>query len=178
MDADIGQILTVWTVRASVACWAVAVWRYFFRSPATPKLPHDASVSERSPDRIYAYFWAAAWLLCVVHALCAFHFFHHWSHAAALNHTTMQTERVTGLAWGGGLYVNWVFVAVWGLSVADTFSALHNVQNRVRFGMAIHLVTACMMFSATAVFGPGWWWIPVIGFSCAIVWTKMESAAC
>jgi hypothetical protein len=52
-------------------------------------------------------------LLCVVHIVIAFGHRHHWSHDAAVEATARQTAAVYGLAWGGGVYVNYVFVAVW-----------------------------------------------------------------
>src|SRR5207302_6465297 len=49
----------------------------------------------------------------VVHVACAFQFYHHWSHAAAYADTARQTKDYFGLDWGGGLYLNYVFLVVW-----------------------------------------------------------------
>jgi hypothetical protein len=59
--------------------------------------------------------WAfsAGALLCVVHVTIAMATRYGWSHEAALVATARQTSAVYGLNWGGGLYVNYVFVAVW-----------------------------------------------------------------
>jgi len=47
------------------------------------------------------------------HVVCAFHFHHDWSHAAAYSDTARQTMELTGWNWGGGLYVNYAFALVW-----------------------------------------------------------------
>jgi hypothetical protein len=47
------------------------------------------------------------------HFLCAFHFYHHWSHAAAYAETARRTAEFSGLHWGGGLYLNYAMALVW-----------------------------------------------------------------
>ena len=60
--------------------------------------------------------WAvscAGLVACVMHILIAMAHRHHWSHDAAVLETARQTAAVYGLAWGGGVYVNYLFVGVW-----------------------------------------------------------------
>lgn len=38
---------------------------------------------------------------------------HAWSHEAAIAATARQTMAVYGVNWGGGVFVNYAFVAVW-----------------------------------------------------------------
>lgn len=38
---------------------------------------------------------------------------HAWSHEAAIAATARQTRTVYGVNWGGGVFVNYAFVAVW-----------------------------------------------------------------
>jgi len=52
-------------------------------------------------------------ILCAAHILIAFGHHHHWSHNLAIEETARQTAAVYGVAWGGGVYVNYVFVAAW-----------------------------------------------------------------
>jgi hypothetical protein len=56
--------------------------------------------------------------LLLVHALVALHTRHGWSQAAALRDTARQTEAVTGLAVGAGLFVNYGFVLLWLAEIA------------------------------------------------------------
>jgi hypothetical protein len=62
--------------------------------------------------------WTAGAVLQVVHAACALGFYHAWSHADALAHTARLTAEMTGWDWGGGLYLNYVFTAVWAADAA------------------------------------------------------------
>ena len=62
--------------------------------------------------------WARpAWLLgalaYLAHVAAAFAVHHDWSHANAWAHTAARTEALIGLHWGGGLWVNYGFTAIW-----------------------------------------------------------------
>jgi hypothetical protein len=86
------------TIWLAVAAWVVAEWR------------RTAAGAPPVAGR-------AAWMLGAVaalgHAGLAFHVHHGWSHAAAVADTARQTAAVVGWSWGGGVYVNYVFVVVW-----------------------------------------------------------------
>lgn len=53
--------------------------------------------------------------LCAVHVTLAMWLAHGWSHASAVAATAAQTKAVYGLDWGGGVFANYAFVAVWAL---------------------------------------------------------------
>jgi hypothetical protein len=57
--------------------------------------------------------WTIGLVLTLVHAIIAFDVAYGWSHEAAVIDTARQTAEVTGLAWGGGLFVNHFFLALW-----------------------------------------------------------------
>jgi hypothetical protein len=57
--------------------------------------------------------WCAGLVACVTHILIAMAHRHGWSHEAAVLETARQTAAVYGLAWRGGVYVNYVFVGIW-----------------------------------------------------------------
>ena len=57
--------------------------------------------------------WTAAVILAIAHAAMAFHVVYDWSHDTALAATARQTAQHTGLTWGGGLYVNYLFLTLW-----------------------------------------------------------------
>jgi hypothetical protein len=57
--------------------------------------------------------WTAGLALALAHALIAFAVAPAWSHEAAARDTARQTAAVTGVAWRGGIFVNYVFLAVW-----------------------------------------------------------------
>jgi len=52
MNTDIGQVLTVWTVRASMGCCAIAFWRFLFPGCWFSKSAAGASLSAMHPQRI------------------------------------------------------------------------------------------------------------------------------
>lgn len=146
--------MILWTVRLAVALYGIAVWR---------RLSAGTSNSADSTDRLQMWTWAGSWILCVIHVLCAFHFEHRWSHTAAIRHTAEMTERVVGIHWGGGLYINYIFLIWWGWSVLQAFRV-----GRSHPSMVLEFTAAFMMFNATAVFGPQWWWIPVCVFGAIL----------
>ena len=55
--------------------------------------------------------------LALAHYLAAFHWHYDWSHAGAVLSTADQTAEVFGVAWGGGVWVNYGFLATWVLEV-------------------------------------------------------------
>ena len=59
--------------------------------------------------------WAfvAGLLLTTVHVVLAFDIVHNWVHEDAVRSTAAQTEATFGVAVGWGVYVNYVFIAVW-----------------------------------------------------------------
>lgn len=59
------------------------------------------------------FFWTVGCIFYLTHVAFAFHFFHDWSHEIAVRETATQTKTVTGFATGVGIYVNYLFTAVW-----------------------------------------------------------------
>lgn len=98
--------------------------------------------------------WTAGCLFYLAHVACAFHFYHGWSHTAAYRHTAEQTAAVTGWNWGGGIYFNYVFTAVWALDAAGWWRR----GDRAMPGWleaATQGFLWFMVFNATVVFGHG-----------------------
>ena len=57
--------------------------------------------------------WTIACASLLVHLITAFQFYHDWSHHAAYLDTARQTQKVVGLNWGGGLFINYVLLFAW-----------------------------------------------------------------
>ena len=73
---------------------------------------------EYGRTRRVAAAWARpVWLLgafvYLLHVAAAFDIHHGWSHAAAYDYTAARTDALLGLAWGGGLWVNYAFTVIW-----------------------------------------------------------------
>lgn len=70
----------------------------------------------RPGTRPPAWSWwafAAGAALAVAHTLLSFDLVYHWNHAAAVRATAEQTRALYGIEAGWGLYVNYLFLAVW-----------------------------------------------------------------
>ena len=57
--------------------------------------------------------WLLGALAYLTHVAAAFGIHHDWSHAAAYAYTAARTAALVGLDWGGGLWVNYAFTAIW-----------------------------------------------------------------
>ncbi|HWB03986.1 MAG TPA: hypothetical protein VG796_13245 [Verrucomicrobiales bacterium] len=95
-------------------------------------------------------------LAFLAHVACAFAFHHHWSHAAAYADTARQTAQLTGWNWGGGLYINYLFAAVWCAESLWSWISASGYFHRPRWITR----TVCgfflfMVFNGAVVFVPG-----------------------
>ena len=119
MDSEPGHSMIVWSVRLSVALYMVATFCWLRPDQKSQDLVSPESRTAAADPSIlwYRRCWMAAWVLCLIHVTCAYHFQHHWSQTAAQRHTAELTQRVTGLYWSGGLYINYAFLVWWGLDV-------------------------------------------------------------
>lgn len=75
--------------------------------------------------------YGAGAVLLAVHIAAVFAWHHDWSHARAVEATARETSRVFGLDWGGGVWVNYAFLAAW---IAD---ALRRTRGRVTAGQPV-----------------------------------------
>ena len=77
--------------------------------------------------------WTAALLLMMVHAVAAFVEFYAGSHAVAQTATMRQTAALTGIEFAGGIYINYLFLAVWSGDVAWWWLAPRSYAVRPRW---------------------------------------------
>src|SRR5688500_13257829 len=110
-----------------------------------------------SSGRAARILWTAGCLLFLAHVAAAFHFFHGWSHAHAYQETARQTRDLVGVGSGAGLYLNYLFTAVW---VGDAgwwwIAGLDRYRRRGRWvDVSLHAFMLFMGFNATAVFEQG-----------------------
>src|SRR5438045_1943928 len=73
--------------------------------------------------------WTAGCLTVMAHLACGFQF-HHWNLDEVLLDTAKRTEQVVGVAWGEGLYFNFLFVLVWLLDSGWWWTAPRSYLNR------------------------------------------------
>ena len=113
-------------------------------------------------------------LICAAHIVLAMSQVHGWSHAAAVDATARQTAQVYGVRWGGGVYVNYAFVAVW---LADAIARLTSPASVARRSPALRWVMRVFYFvviaNAAVIFArPERRWMGAV--ACALIgiaWT-------
>lgn len=100
--------------------------------------------------------WTIGCAGLIAHTICAFHFYHDWSQASAYREVERQTGEVTGMSWGGGLFINYAFLAAWVADVAWWWRGLQEYQQRHWMITAIwQFIFLFMVFNATVVFKTG-----------------------
>lgn len=140
--ASFGDLLTRWTVRLALAGYFLGAGLRSARYPNQRRIARAA--------------WTLGCLLYLAHVACAFHFFHHWSHAAAVERTADQTAAVTGWHWGGGIYFNYLFTVLWAAdAIALWLSPPEGYRARRWLETALQAFMWFMVFNATVVFGQG-----------------------
>ena len=148
IDQATGEWLLVWTIRLSMLC-------YLARLLTAIRFGQPNVLIARVPTRGECIFWTLGCVLYLVHVACAFAYAHDWSHAAALEHTAIETERIAGIRRGEGLWVNYVFTIVW---IADAsrlwIAQRHQRETHRKADWAVHGFFGFIVFNATVVFGP------------------------
>ena len=123
--------------------------------------------------------WTLGLIVYLSHVAAAFQFRHHWSHAAAYEHTAQQTAAQFGMQWGGGLYFNYVFTAAWILDVVWLWWRSDAYRTRPRWvTFAIQSFMGFLYFNATVVFAPGpvrWMGLAAMVVLGILGWRRMKS---
>ena len=105
--------------------------------------------------------------LYVCHVLLAFDVHHDWSHAAAYAATAAQTEALTGWRWGGGIYINYLFSALWVSEAAWWWRGGEHYRHRGhRLEGAVRSVFLFMIVNGAVVFVSGprrWLGVAIVG---------------
>ena len=119
--------------------------------------------------------WTVGCGFFLIHVVCAFHYFYRWSEAVGYSETARQTFVHTGMHWGGGLYFNYLFAAVWLADVVWWWSA------PVSFSRRPHLLNVCwdgffffMVLNGAVIFvnGPKRWLGAVLCAVLALLWWR------
>src|SRR6266702_4912895 len=95
-----GAKLTLCAIRFSLACYVAALAIRMYSMHA-------------SWQRLARILWSVGCLAYLLHVVCAFHFYHAWSHTAAYEATARDTARLFQWNCGGGLFFNCAFTLIW-----------------------------------------------------------------
>jgi hypothetical protein len=135
-----------WLVRASVQAALVG----YLAGPASLAL---------APDRHRALLramWTAGFAAFVVHVVAAFDAFYGWSHAIALAETARHSSEQFGVDSGSGLYLNYLFLAVWGADVAWWWLRPAGYAARpLALSALVHGFLFFVLFNGSVVFASG-----------------------
>ncbi len=115
------------------------------------------SNSRRRFDSAARIAWTVAVVGLIAHFICAFEYFHFWSHSHAYIETARQTNEVLRVNWGGGLFINYALLALWILDVGWWWlNGLESYRQRSRvLVLAWHSFLIFIIFNATVVFKSG-----------------------
>ena len=142
---DIAELLTRGTIWLAIAGYAIGTGLFTFSQHRLPRL-HAARTA-----------WTIACVSLVAHFICAFHFYHDWSHELAYRDTARQTEETVALNWGGGLFINYAVLIAWIVDVGWWWlSGINSYHNRRRLLVVMwHAFLVFIIFNATVVFKSG-----------------------
>jgi hypothetical protein len=147
-------MLTLPSVYLSFACYVFVVFELLLL------LLHPEDRRRRTAAIFLKPAWTLGALASLLHVFAAFTHHHGWSHQAALRDTARQTRELFGLDWGGGLYFNYLFIAVWTADAVWMWTAgspfRYWTARPLWINAAVHGFMAFMFFNATVVFGDGW----------------------
>lgn len=100
--------------------------------------------------------WTVGCIFLLLHVAAAFHFYHNWSHAAAVDQTAAETNAVVGINWGGGIWFNYLLLVVWIADVVWWWVAPDSHRRRPGWvTIALHGYFAFIVFNAVVIFEKG-----------------------
>lgn len=176
-----GELLTRVTIWISVVAYALGAAVLAFtrlRADPTRRVPGTSWWDGETgciSNRLSRFAWTIASVSLIVHATGAFQFYHRWSHSAAYLETARQTKELIGVAWGGGLFINYLVIVVWIVDIGWWWvSGLDSYLRRPWLLLIIwHGFLIFVIFNATVVFKDGWarWLGLVLCLSLIVSWT-------
>ena len=130
------------------------------------------SRGRRSFDAVTRIVWTVAVIGLIAHFICAFQYYHSWSHTHAYIETARQTDEVFRVNWGGGLFINYALLALWTIDVGWWWlSGLDTYRQRSRASLlAWHSFLIFIIFNATVIFKTGAVrWIGLVITLCLVI---------
>lgn len=139
----LGDDLTRYTVRLALVYYAAAATLMLL-------LRGDEWGAAAGRGRLARWCWTLAWATYLVHLAMAFHYYHRWSHAAAVEHT----RQVSGV--GAGIYASHLFSLLWTADVVFWWLRPDWYGTRSPWiGRLLHGYMAFIIFNGTVVYETG-----------------------
>ena len=157
-----GELLTRSTVWISIVAYTIGSVVF----ATARKQPDD--------DRWVRLAWTIGCAALVAHFICAFQFYHAWSHESAYRETARQTAQVFAINWGGGLFINYAVATLWMADVASWWLAGLDSYRRRPWWLTLswHGFLIFIIFNATVVFkdGPARWIGLLVSLTLILSW--------
>lgn len=100
--------------------------------------------------------WTVSCLAFLIHVVSAYHFEYRWDHQEAVTRTAEQTKNLLGVAFGEGLYFNYVFMFVWIADVVFWWSGTDRYPARPMWlTLIVHGYLFFIAFNGAVVFKSG-----------------------
>jgi hypothetical protein len=115
-----------------------------------------AFARHRSPPGWAWWAFTLGLVLAIIHTLISFDIVHGWVHDDAVRATAIQTEAMFGVSAGWGVYVNYLFFAVW---LADAWwwrSAPAGYLRPAAITWTLRAFYMVVIFNAAVIFAVGW----------------------
>jgi hypothetical protein len=139
----VGDRLTRGTVRLALSWYTAGAGLMLF-------LDRQDWSASTNRGRLARWCWTWAWAAYIVHLGMAFHYFHGWSHAEAVEHV----RRVSGF--GPGIYFSHLFTLVWTADVITWWLWPARYADRNPwFDRLLHGFMLFMIFNGTIVYETG-----------------------
>ncbi len=101
--------------------------------------------------------WSVGCFFFLAHVATAFHFYHAWSHDAAVLETARQSAEVVGVEAGYGIYMNYLFALLWIVDAGWWWSKGHSgyLGRAKAMSVSIHGYLLFIVINGTLVFEGG-----------------------
>jgi hypothetical protein len=166
LASETGEMLTRNTVRLSLSWYVVAL-------SLMMRLTPDDWRAATTVGRVARWCWTLGLVSFLVHLGMAFHFYHHWSHAHAFQHTA-EVSRM-----GEGIYISYLFTLIWAADVVWWWVQPEGFANRSRIiDRALHAFMLFIVFNGTVVYERGpIRWVGLAMFALlAAAWLQSHNA--
>ena len=109
----------------------------------------------RVPAPLTWWAYAIGAVILIAHMVIAMGVAHNWSHQSSVDATARQTYAVYGLNWGGGVFMNYVFAALWLIeAIRWQIRSATPTPRRAAIVWSIRIFYLVMILNAAVIFTP------------------------
>ena len=143
LAADVADALTRNTIRLALAWYAAALGLMIWLRAADWR-------ADTSRGALARWCWTWAVVTFWIHLGMAFHYFHHWSHAHAFEHTREES------GFGEGIFVSYLFTALWTAdAIAWWLWPVRYAERPAAIDRCLHAFMLFIVFNGTVVYESG-----------------------